>query len=159
MRPLHQFGYSQASVANEKDGPSQLEVPSATGSTKSSTDGVPNTTPQDLSNEYSILRQGHIDDTETRSSGLSDDNILRLEELSDARPQVGLSNDVVGLIRDGEGIRGNGDLLCNVPELGQLGRQVWEESLETDSGILRVQNPRMIGMELVREARSVVNCM
>ena len=110
--------YSQTSVTNEKDGPSQLEVPGPTGSTESSTDSVPNTTPQDLSNKHGILGQGHINDTETRGSSLSDDDILRLEVLSDARPQVGLSNDVVGLIRDGESERGNGDLLCNVPKLG-----------------------------------------
>jgi len=118
MRPLRQFVYSQTSVTNEKDGPSQLEVPGAAGSTKSSTDGIPNTTPQNLSDKRGILGQGHINDTETRSSGLSDDDILRLEELPNARPQVGLSNDVVGLIRDGEGERRNGDLLRNVPELG-----------------------------------------
>jgi len=150
--------YSQTSITNEKDGPPQLEVPGTAGSAKSSTHGVPNAAPQDLSDEQGILRQGHVNDSETRSSGLSDDNILRLEELSNARPQVGLSNDAIGLVRDGEGEQRNRDLLCNVLELGQLGRQVGEESLEADSGVKRVQNPGMVGMKL-REVWSVVNCM
>ena len=79
--------------------------------------------------------------------------------MSNARPQISLSNDVVWLIRDGEGEKRNGDLLCNVLELGQLGRQVGEESLEADSGVKRMQNPRMVRMKLIMEVRSVVNCM
>jgi hypothetical protein len=63
--PLHQFMYSQASVTDEKDGPSQLEIPSSTSSTKSSSNGEPDTTPQDLGNKRGFLGQGYINDTET----------------------------------------------------------------------------------------------
>ena len=76
----------QAPVADEKDGPSQLEIPSSTGSTEGSTDGESNATPQDLGNEHGILGQGHINHPETRSSSLSNDNILWFEELPNTRP-------------------------------------------------------------------------
>ena len=143
--------YSQAPITNEKDGPSQLEIPGTTGGTKSSTNGVPDTTPQDLGNKRGILRQGYINDTETRSSSLSDDDILRLEELPNTGPQVRLSNNVVGLVWDGEGEWKNRDLLSSVLEFGQLGRQVGEESLEADPGVKRVQNSGMVGVKLIRE--------
>ena len=55
--------YSQASITNEQDGPSQLAIPSGTSGTKSSTNGEADTTPQDLSNERGLLGQRHIDDT------------------------------------------------------------------------------------------------
>lgn len=146
---------SQASITDEKDGPSQLDIPSSTSSTKSGPNGVPDTTPQDLSNKHGLLGQGYIDNTKTRSSGLSDDDILRLEELSNTRPQVRLRNDIVGLIRDGVGERRNVDLLSNFLEFGQLDCQVWKEPLKADSRVESVQNSGVIGMKLTRKDRSV----
>ena len=143
--------YSQASITNEKDGPSQLAVPSSASSTKKSTNGKPDTTPQDLGNKGGFLRQGHIDDTETRSSGLGEDDILWLEELPDTRPQPRLRNDVVGLIGNGVGERANGDRLSSFPEFGQLGRQVGEELLEAESRVKGVQHPGMVGVKLTKK--------
>ena len=151
--------YSQASITDEKDGPSQLAIPSSTSSTKSSPNREPDTTPQDLSNKRGLLGQWYIDNTKTRSSGLSDDDILRLEELSNTRPQVRLRDDIVGFIRDGVGEWRNVDLLSNFLEFGQLGRQVWKELLKADSGVEGVQNPGVVGMKLIRKDRSAVNAM
>lgn len=151
--------YLQASIANEKDGPSQLEIPSSTGSTKSSADAEPNTAPQDLGDKRGILGQGHINDTETRSSSLSNDDILRPEELSNTRPQVRLSNDVVGFIGNGVDELGNRDLLSNFPEFSQLGRQFWKERLEADSGVEGVQDPGMVRVKLIRGNRSAIGGM
>ena len=149
--------YSQASVTDEKDGPSQLEIPGSTSGTKSSSDGKPDTTPQDLGDERGILGQGYIDDAKTRSSSLSENDILRFEELSDARPQVRLGNDIVRLIGHGVVERRNGDLLRNSLELSQLGRQVGKELLETDSGVEGVQNSGMVRVKLIREDQSAVS--
>ena len=149
--------YSQASVANEKDSPSQLEIPSSTSSTKSSSNAVPDTTPQDLGDKRGTLGQGYIDDAKTSSPGLSKDDVLRLEELSNARPQVRLGNDIVGLIRHSVGEWRNVDLLRNFLELGQLGRQVGEEVLETDSGVDGMQNPGMVRVKLIRKDQSTVS--
>jgi len=149
--------HSQASITDEKDGPSQLEIPSSTSSTKSGPNGEPDTTPQDLGNKYGLLGQGYIDNTETRSSGLGNDDILRPEELSDTRPQVRLRDNVVGLIRDGVGEWRNVDLLSNFLEFGQLGRQVWKEPLKAYSGVESVQNSGMIGMKLVRKGQSTAS--
>jgi len=149
--------YSQASIANEKDSPPQLEIPSSTGGTKGSTDGVPNATPQDLSDKRGLLGQGHINDTETRSSSLSDNNILRLEELPNAGPQVRLRNDVVGLIGSGIDEWRDGNLLSDFPEFSQFGRQVGNERLKADSRVECMQNSGMIAVKLVREGRSAVS--
>ena len=151
--------YSQASITDEKDGPSQLEIPGSTSSTKSSPNGEPDTTPQDLGNKRGLLGQGYIDNTKARSSGLGDDDILRLEELSNTRPQVRLRNDIVGLIRDGVGEWRNIDLLSGFLEFGQLGRQVGKELLKADSGVEGVQNSRVVGMKLIRKQRSAVRAM
>ena len=77
---------SQAPVSNEKDGPSQMAIPSTARSTEKSSDAVTDTAPQDLSDKRGFFRQGHVNDTETGSSGLSEDDILRLEKLSNTRP-------------------------------------------------------------------------
>jgi len=142
---------SQASIANEKDCPPQLEIPSSTGSAKSCTDGEPNTTPQDLGNKRSLLGQGYINDTETRSSSLGNNNILRLEELSNTGPQVCLGNDIVGFVGNGIDEWRNGDFLGNFPKLSQLGRQVRKEPLEADSGVERMQDSGMVGVKLIGE--------
>ena len=141
--------YSQASIANEKDGPSQLKIPGSTCCAKSSTYAKTDTAPQDLGNKRGLLGQGHIDDTETCGPSLGKDDILRLEELSNARPQVGLSNGVVRFIGNKVREWRDVDLLRNLPELGQLGRQVGEEPLEADSRVERVQNSGMVGMKLI----------
>ena len=151
--------YLQASITNEQDSPSQLAIPSSTSGTKSSTNTEPDTTPQDLSNKRGLFRQRYIDDTETRSSCLSDDNILRLKELSNTRPQVCLRNDFVGLIRHRVDKWRNVNLLSNFLEFGQLGRQFGKEAFEADSGIEGVQNSGMVGMELMRKGRSMVSTM
>ena len=156
---LRQPVYSQASITDEKDSPSQLAIPSSTSSTKSSSNAEPDTTPQDLGDECGILGQGYIDDTKARSSGLSDDDILRPEELSNTRPQVRLRNDIVGLLRDGVGKRRNVDLLSSLAEFCQLGRQVWKEPLEADSGVEGVQNSGVVGMKLIRKDESAASAM
>ena len=156
---LRQPVYSQASVTDEKDSPSQLAIPSSTSSTKSSSNAEPDTTPQDLGDKCGILGQGYIDDTKARSSGLSDDDILRPEELSNTRPQVRLRNDIVGLLRDGVGERRNVDLLSSLAEFCQLGRQVWKEPLEADSGVEGVQNSGVVGMKLIRKDESAASAM
>jgi hypothetical protein len=127
--------HSQAPVTNEKDGPSQLEIPASASGTKSRADAIPNAAPQDLGNKRGFLGHGHINDTETRSSGLSDDDILRPEELSHTRPQVHVINNVAGIVGNGEGDLRNRDLLRNCPEFSQLGRQLGEEPLEADSRV------------------------
>lgn len=150
----HQLMYSQASITDEKDGPSQLDIPSGTSSTKSSPNGEPDTTPQDLGNKHSLLWQGYIDNTKTRGSGLGDDDILRLEELSDTGPQIRLRDNIVGLIRDGVGEWRNVDLQSNFFKFGQLGCQVWKEPLKADSGVESVQNSGVVGMKLMGRDRS-----
>jgi len=157
VRPLRPFMYSQTSITNEKDRPSQLEIPSSTGSTKSCTDGEPNTTPQDLGDKCGFLRQGYINDTETRSSGLSNNDILRLEELSDARPQVCLRNGIVGFVGNGIDKWRNGDLLRNLPKFRQLDRQARKELLEADSGVEGMQDSGMVGVKLIDENRPTVS--
>ena len=71
MRPGHQHMHSQTSISDEKNGPPQLAIPSTTCRTQKSTDAITNTTPQDLCDKRGSLGQGYVDDTETRSSGLS----------------------------------------------------------------------------------------
>lgn len=147
---LYLFMYSQTSITDEKDSPSQLEIPCSTGGTKGSTDAIPNTTPQDLGNKSGILWHGDINDTEARSPSLGNNDILRLQELRHAGPQVCLSDGVVGLIGNRVDEWRNGDLLSNFPEFSQLGCQIGKESLEADSGVKRVQNLGMAGMKLMR---------
>ena len=145
----------QAPVTDEKDGPPQLEIPSSTGGTKGGTDGEPNTIPQGLVNEDGIPGEGYINHAKARSSSLSDDNVLRLEELPNTRPQVCLSDVVVGFVGDWVGEWWNGDLLRNNPEFSQLGRQFGKEVLEADSTVERVRDLGTVRMKLVRKGRSV----
>ena len=147
--------HSQAPITNEEDGPSQLEISASAGGTKGGTDAVSNTTPQDLSNKRGFLGHRHINDTETRSSGLSDDDILRPEELSHTRPQIHVINNVAGIVGNGEGDLRNRDLLRNCPELSQLGRQLGKEPLEADSGVEGVQDSGVVRVKLIRGDWSV----
>ena len=110
-----------------------------------------------MRNKCGIFGQGYIDDTEAGGPSLSNDDIFRLQELSDTRPQVCLSDGVVGLIGNGVGEWRNMDLLRNFPEFGQLGRQAGEEPLEADARVKRVQNSGVIGMKLIRKDWSAVS--
>lgn len=157
VRPIHELMYSQTSVPNEKDGPSQLTIPRGTCGTQKSTDGVTDTTPQDLGNKRGTFGHGHVDHTETRGSGLGEDNIIRPEKLSNTRPQPRLRNDVVGLVGNRVDEWRNGDLLRNAPEFSQFGSQFWKEFLEADSGEEGVQDSGMIRVKLMRGDRSVIS--
>ena len=102
--------YSQTPISNEKNGPPQLAIPGATCSTQKGTNTIPNAAPQDLGNKRGFFRQGYVDDTKACRSSLSKNDILRLEKLSDTRPQPRLGNNVVGLVWNGEDEWRNGDL-------------------------------------------------
>ena len=143
----------QASVSNKENSPSQVTVPSAACRTKKSPDGKSNTTPQDLGNERRFLGQRDINDPEACSPGLSEDDVLRLEKLSNARPQPRLGDDVVGLVGNRVNEGRNGDFLSNFSEFSQLGRQLREEPLKANSWIEGVQDPGMVGVELKKNSR------
>ena len=157
VRSIRELMYSQTSVPNEKDGPSQLTIPSSTCSTKKSTDGVTDTTPQDLGNKRGPLWHGHVNHTETRSSGFGEDNVIRPEKLSNTRPQPRLRDNLVGLVGNRVDEWRNGDLLRNTPEFSQLDSQFWKEFLEADSGEEGVQDSGMIRVKLVRGDRPVIS--
>ena len=146
---MHQFICSQAPISNEKNGPSQLTIPSTTCSTQKSTDAITDTAPQDLCNKRGFLGQGYVNDTETRSPSLSEDDILRLEKLSNTGPQPSLRNNVVGLIGNGVDKWRNGYLRSSSFEFSQFGRQVGKESLETDSGVEGMQDAGVVRMKLI----------
>ena len=149
MRPIHQSTNSQTTISNEKDGPSQVAIPSTTRGTQKSTDAITNTPPQDLGNKRGFLGQRHVDDTEARGSGLGEDDILGLEKLSNARPQPRLRNDVVGLVGNGVEERGDGDLQSGFSESRKFGRQLGKEPLEADSGVEGMQDAGVVRVKLI----------
>ena len=140
--------YLQTPVSNEKNGPSQMMIPSTACSTEKNTEAVTNAAPQDLSNKGGFLGQCYVNDTKTSGAGLSKDDILRLEKLSNTRPQLRLRNDAVELIRNGVDKWRNGNLRGDFSESSQFGRQPGKKSLETNSGVEGMQDERMVRVKL-----------
>lgn len=91
--------YSQATIADEQDRAAELPVQATERGTEGAANCPTDTAPEDLGDEDRAGRQGDVEDAEARSSGLCDDDILRLEELADARPQPVVRDDLVVLLR------------------------------------------------------------
>lgn len=91
---------------------------------------------------------GNVDQAETRSASLADNDVLWPEELADARPEPAVGDDVVrldrylaGKWRDGEFFRAFLELLeC----LGKLGQEV----LHPDAGVTGVLDLGVVGVQL-----------
>lgn len=141
----------------------RVDLLSSHDSTQSGTNGETNGTPQDLGNTHTVVWESGLDNTESRGTGLSDDDITLSEPRGDSRPQP--------LLRDGRVWTVSLDLLEGWDRVGLVVSDVvgddaqqvlqgllhldtWEGSL-LDLGVVRVELNDVLGLVRVREGTSV----
>ncbi len=86
----------KAAVADKEDGPST--TPKLFGShrcTLRRSHAISDAAPEDLAQRGDPLRETSLPDAKVRRTGLGDDDISRLQPLTDAGPEPGLADDLI----------------------------------------------------------------
>lgn len=155
----------QRTVTNEQDN-SLLWVNflSGHGGTQTGTSGVTNGTPQDLGDTVGVVRESSLVDTESGSTGLSDDNVTILQELANLVPHPFLgqrSLGVTGLVLWGSWW--NWDRLVTLDGVRDSRQKLLQDKFHLDTwesgvsnlDVVRVELDDVFGLVRVRERTSV----
>lgn len=117
---------------------------------KQLTDSPTDTTPQDLAHCRRILRQWHVQNTETTRPRLTDNDILLPEELSHPRPHPCMADDILTqrvLSREPRLEWRNGERLGLGGEWFETGDKLGDELLHADGVEAGVLDAGVVGVE------------
>lgn len=81
------------------------------------TDRPPNAAPQNLADKNCAGGKGDIEDTKVGRTGLGNNDILRLEEVAQARPEPQMGDYLIVFLRQTFDERRDVDLLCDIMEV------------------------------------------